>query len=74
MDWGDRRVRRLAYASMLAFFVWLVFILLYALYWSTGFTFFQNLVVSVVSFLITAGVVGVLWMVLGMKYANPVGA
>jgi len=52
-----------AYASVLVGIGWLVFILLYALYWSIGFALFQNLVVTVVSLAITSMVIGLLWLV-----------
>jgi hypothetical protein len=56
--------------SFLAVAVWLVFILLYALYWSTGFSWFQNIIVTVVSLLIVGLVVGMMWVVWGMKFAK----
>jgi hypothetical protein len=74
MDWKDRRLVALIVLSILAFIGWLVFILFYALFWSTGFTLFQNIIVTIVSFLVTGGVVGILWVVLGMKYAKPAKA
>lgn len=70
MDWKDRRLLALTVLSILAFIVWLVFILFYALFWSTGFTLFQNIIVTIVSFLVTGGVVGIMWVLWGMKYAN----
>ena len=42
---------------------WLVFILLYALFWSKGFNLFQNVVVTVVSLAITAMLIGLMWVV-----------
>jgi hypothetical protein len=42
---------------------WLVFIMLYALYWSQGFTLFQNAVVTIVSIAIAGLLMGALWMV-----------
>ena len=50
---------------MLGVIVWLVFILLYALYWSSGFNLFQNFVVFVVSACITALLIGMMWIILG---------
>ena len=54
-------------ASMLGVVVWLVFILLYALYWSGGFSLFQNVVVFIVSVCIAALLIGIMWIVLGPK-------
>ncbi len=73
MDWKDSRLLALIVGSILAFVVWLVFILFYALFWSTGFTLFQNIIVTVVSFLVTGGLVGIMWVVWGMKYAKVAG-
>jgi len=44
-----------------------VFILLYALYWSTGYSLFQNIIVTVVSFLIAGLLIGLMWVVWGPK-------
>ena len=52
-------------ASMLGIIVWLIFILLYALYWSGGFSLFQNVVVFIVSVCITGLLIGLMWIVLG---------
>ena len=35
--------------SILGVIAWLVFILLYALFWSRGFSLFQNIIVTIVS-------------------------
>jgi len=56
--------------SFLAVAVWLVFILLYALYWSTGFSWFQNIIVTIVSLALMGLVVGMMWMVWGMRLAK----
>ncbi len=52
-------------ASMLGIVVWLVFILLYALYWSGGFSLFQNVVVFIVSVCITGLLIGLMWIIFG---------
>jgi len=70
MDWKDSRLLALIVLSILAFIVWLVFILFYALFWSAGFTLFQNIIVTIVSFLVTGGVIGIFWIVWGIKYAK----
>jgi len=52
-------------ASIVGFLVWLVFILLFALYWSEGFNLFQNIVVFVVSLCITGVLIGLMWIIWG---------
>ena len=52
---------------MLGVVAWLVFILLYALFWSKGFDLFQNIVVTVVSLAIAALLIGVMWMAWGYR-------
>jgi Kef-type K+ transport system membrane component KefB len=52
-------------ASMLGVLVWLVFILIYALYSSGGFSLFQNVVVFIVSLGITGVLIGLMWVILG---------
>ncbi len=49
--------------SILAVVAWLVFILVYALYWSKGFDLFQNIIVTFASLLITGLLIGAMWMV-----------
>jgi len=48
--------------SIIGVIAWLVFILLYALYWSSGYSLFQNIIVTIVSFLIAGLVIGLMWM------------
>ena len=72
MDWKDRRLLALIVLSILAVVVWLVFILFYALFWSTSFTLFQNIIVTIVSFLVTGGLLGIMWVIWGMKYSKPI--
>jgi hypothetical protein len=43
--------------------VWLVFILFYALYWSSGFSLFQNVIVTIVSLMNTGLVIGAMWLI-----------
>ncbi len=52
-------------ASMVGFLVWLVFILVYALFWSEQFNLFQNIVVFIVSLCITGLIVGMMWIIWG---------
>ena len=53
--------------TFLMVFGWLVFILLYALFWSTDFTFFQNMIITVVSLLMAGLFIGLIWVVWGMR-------
>ena len=48
--------------SIVGVIAWLVFILLYALYWSSGYSLFQNIIVTIVSFLIAGLAIGLMWM------------
>jgi len=52
-------------ASMIGFLVWLVFILLFALYWSESFSLFQNIIVFIVSLCITGLLIGLMWIIWG---------
>ena len=54
-------------ASIVAILAWAVFILIYALYWSSGFNLFQNFIVTVVSLLITGLLIGLMWILLGPR-------
>jgi H+/Cl- antiporter ClcA len=49
--------------SILGIVGWLVFILLYALYWSKGFDLFQNIILTIASLLITGMLIGAVWMI-----------
>ena len=60
-------------ASILAILAWAIFILFYALYWSQGFTIFQNLIVTLVSLLIT-GLINLGWKFMEASKAHPVKA
>jgi hypothetical protein len=48
--------------SILGVMGWLVFILLYALFWSKGFSLFQNIIVTIVSLAIDALLIGLVWL------------
>ena len=50
-------------ASILGIIAWLVFILIYALYWSSGFSLFQNVIVTIVSLMIVGLLIGLMWLV-----------
>jgi hypothetical protein len=49
--------------SIIGIMAWLVFILLYALFWSTGFSLFQNVIVTIVSLMIAGLAIGSIWLV-----------
>ncbi len=49
--------------SIIGVIAWLVFILLYALFWSKGFDLFQNIIVTVVSFAIAGLAIGMVWLI-----------
>lgn len=55
--------------SILGVIAWAVFILLFALFWSNGFSLFQNIIVTVVSLIIDGLLIGLMWVVWGPKGA-----
>jgi heme/copper-type cytochrome/quinol oxidase subunit 4 len=59
--------------SILAAIGWLVFILLYALFWSKGLNLFQNIIVTLASLFIVALLIGLMWVVWGFSQARRVG-
>ncbi len=69
-DWEHARPMGGIVLTMLAIIAWLVFILLYALFWSGGFTLFQNIVVTVVTLVITALVIGMGWVIWGFRHVK----
>lgn len=69
-DWGYHRPLWGIVLSMLAIIVWLVFIVLYALDWSTRYSFFQNIVVTIATLVITGLVIGIGWVILAYRYAR----
>ena len=52
-------------ASLVSFLAWLIFILFFALYWSEGFSLFQNIIVFIVSLCIMGVIIGLMWIVWG---------
>ncbi|MDG6995123.1 MAG: hypothetical protein JRN52_04295 [Nitrososphaerota archaeon] len=50
-------------ASIFAVIGWLVFILVYALYWSKAFDLFQNIIVTIVSLAIMSLLIGAMWLI-----------
>jgi hypothetical protein len=49
-------------ASIAGFLAWLIFILLFAFFWSKGFNPFQDIVVFIVSLCITGLLIGLMWV------------
>lgn len=74
MDWWSGRPFALGLLSILAFAAWLVFILFYALFWSRSFSFFQNIIVTIVSFLLMGLLVSLMWFVWGRRFMKPTEA
>lgn len=69
-DWEHARPLGGIVVTMLAIIAWLVFILLYALYWSTSYDLFQNIVVVIVSLGITGLVIGLGWVIWGFRHVK----
>lgn len=61
--------RGMVVITILAVIAWSIFILFYALYWSTGFSTFQNIIVTLVSLFITGLSIGLMWVIAGPKYS-----
>ena len=57
-------------ASILLGVGWLSFVLLYAAFWSGGYSLFQSIVIVLVSLLALAGVLGAMWATWGMRFAQ----
>jgi len=66
-DWEHTRPIGGVVLTLLAVIVWLVFILVYSLYWSTNYSLFQNIVVVIVTLGITGVVIGLGWVVWGSR-------
>jgi hypothetical protein len=54
-------------ASVLLGIGWVLFILWHTAFWSGDFSFFQNIVIALVSFLVAAGLIAVSWIVWGIR-------
>jgi hypothetical protein len=48
--------------TIVSMICWATFMLLYALFWSTGFNLFQNIVVVLLSLVVVGGVLGLMWV------------
>jgi len=51
--------------SALGILAWLIYILLFALYWSKGYNLFQDLVVFSATLCITGVMLGLMWIIWG---------
>ena len=69
-DWEHTRPLGGIVLTLLAVIAWLVFILLYALFWSSGFNMFQNVVVVVVTLGITGVVIALGWVIWGFRHVK----
>jgi hypothetical protein len=69
-DWEHTRPIGGIVLTMVAIIVWLLFILFYALYWSSGYDLFQNIIVTVVTLGITAVVIGLGWVIWGFRHVK----
>jgi hypothetical protein len=48
--------------SILGIIAWALFILLFALYWSSRFNLFQDVIVTIVSLIIIGLLIGLMWI------------
>lgn len=69
-NWEHHRPLWPMVATFLVVIGWLVFILLYALLWSGGYSTFQNVIVTLVTLVIMGLVIGMGWAVWGMRRAK----
>jgi len=49
---------------------WLIFVLLYAGFWSAGYTLFQSVIIFLISLIVLVGILGVMWAPWGMRFAR----
>ena len=54
-------------ASILSVIIWLIFILFFALFWSRHFSLFQNIVILIVTLCIMGLVIGLIWIIFGVR-------
>jgi hypothetical protein len=69
-DWEHTRPIGGIVLTMVAIIAWLIFILVYALYWSNNYNLFQNIVVVIVTLGITGLVIGIGWVVWGFRHVR----
>jgi high-affinity K+ transport system ATPase subunit B len=56
--------------TILLITAWLVFILIYAFFWSGDFDLFQNVVMFIASLIALLGGIGAVWASWGMRFAG----
>lgn len=56
--------------SIAVVFGWLVLILLYAAFWSSGFSLFQNIIVALASLIAGVAILGGIWASYGLRFAS----
>lgn len=57
-------------ATILLITAWLVFILIYAFFWSGHYDLFQNVVLFIASLIALFGLIAAMWAGWGMRFAN----
>ena len=68
--WMMAGMRTRVAISIFAGVGWLSFVLLYAAFWSSGYTLFQSIVIVLVSVLVLGGIMGAMWASWGMHFAG----
>jgi hypothetical protein len=69
-DWEHIRPVGGIVLTMIAIIAWLVFIILFALYWSANYSLFQDIIVTVATLVITGLVIGIGWVVWGFRHVR----
>jgi len=57
------------YASIVIPVAWILLMLLYAGFWSTGFTLFQSIVIFFASLIAVIAILALLWVSIGLRFA-----
>ncbi len=55
-------------ASLLVLLAWVIFIVVFTLLWAPNLSLFQNIVILIASLVAAFVVVGIMWMLYGMRY------
>ena len=58
------------YASIALPAIWIILMLLYAGFWSGGFTLFQSLVIFFASLIAVLVIVALMWVSIGLRFAR----
>ncbi len=56
--------------TILLITAWLVFIIVYAFFWSAPYNLFQNVVLFIASLIALFGLIAAVWASWGMRFAN----